>query len=153
MTAIGSRRETRARHVEAARLRGCGYSWQAISDHLGYRSRSAAQSAVERLWARDREPADMKRRALSEGLMLVKQNLFEGFAAAKAAGNTSSALEHSREIRALTDQLAKLDGLLAAQRVDVTVTQTLDESFAALKRTLRDVIDAEVVDELKGIER
>jgi hypothetical protein len=160
MTAIGSRRDTRARAERAAKLRGCGYAWQAIADAEGFRSRQAAQIAVERHYAREQPAAGLSRRSLCEGLMLVKQTLFEGLADAKKSGVAASVIEHSREIRSVTDQLAKLDGLHAPQKVDVNVRHTtselIDQYRDALLASLEDgVIDAEVVeDEPKGaIER
>lgn len=146
MAAIGSRRETRARAERAAKLRGCGYSWQAVADAEGFRSRQAAQIAVERHYARERPAEGVARRSLAEGLMLVKQALFEGLADAKTRGERASVIEHSREIRSVTDQLAKIDGLHAPQKVDVTVHATLSERLANYRQALLDVVDAEVVE-------
>jgi hypothetical protein len=154
MAAIGPRRETRARAERAAKLRGCGYSWQAIADTEGFRSRQAAQIAVERHYGREQPAAGLARRSLCEGLMLVKQTLFEGLADAKRHGLAASVIEHSREIRSVTDQLAKLDGLHAPQRVDVSVThKTASEMLAEYREQLLAVIDAEVVEPPKEIER
>lgn len=41
--------ETLERDTEAARLRGKGWTWQAIADHLGYADRATAHKAVQRL--------------------------------------------------------------------------------------------------------
>lgn len=153
MAAVGTRRETRARHEQAAALRACGYTWQAIADHLGYRHRQAAKSAVERLQARTRETPEMSRRSLVDGLNLTKTALFEGLAAAKQRGDDVSATAYSREIRSVTDQLAKLDGLHAAQKLDVNVAVTpTREALAQYRAQLLSAIDAEVVEthEIEG---
>src|SRR5690349_11491040 len=99
MRSVGTRRETRARHEQAAALRACGYTWQAIAEHLGYRHRQSAKSAVERLWARTRDSPDVSRRSLTEGLQLVRTTLFEELAAAKRRGDTDRIVSLSRELR------------------------------------------------------
>jgi hypothetical protein len=150
---VGDIREARAKAERAAKLRGCGYSWQAIADAVGFRSRQAAKIAAERHWTRQQMSPSLTRRALVEGLMLVQQQLFEGLADAKKRNQPASVLEHTREIRSVTDQLAKLDGLHAAQKVDVSVTHTTSEALAAWRTQLLDAIDAEVVEETRAIER
>lgn len=147
MRSVGTRRATRERHEQAAFLRGCGYTWSAIAEHLGYRTRSGAQSAVERLWARQRETPELARRSLAEGLNVTKSTLFESLADAKRRGDVAAITACSREIRSVTDQLAKLDGLHAAQRVDVNVAVTPTRELLAQYRThLLNAIDAEVVE-------
>jgi hypothetical protein len=110
--------------------------------------------AVERLWARTRESPEVSRRSLTEGLQLVKTTLFESLADAKRNGDKASIVAISRELRSATDQLAKLDGLHAPQRVDVSVThKTASEMLAEYREQLLAVIDAEVVEPPKEIER
>ncbi len=147
MGEIGSRRDTRARHEQAALLRSLGFTWTAIADHLGYRTRSGAQSAVERLWARQRETPEVARRSLTEGLNVSKAVLFEALAGARDRGDVAALTACTREIRSVTDQLAKLDGLHAAQKVDVSVKhETTVQVLAEFEQRLIDAIDAEVVE-------
>src|ERR1700722_11358095 len=154
MAAVGSRRETRAKHEEAARLRACGRSWQEIAEKLGYRSRQGAQTAVARFYARTRETPEFSRRSLTEGLRIVHQLLFEELADAKRRHNQAAIVAVSRELRATADQMAKLDGLHAPSRTEVNVriessaTAVLDRAQAELlaiaEHSCRehDVIDA-----------
>jgi hypothetical protein len=148
MSEVGSRRDSRRRHEEAAFLRACGHSWASIAEHLGYRSRSGAQSAVERLYRRTTESPDAKRRSLAEGLMVVKANLFETLAEAKSRGDTDSMVSVSRELRQVTDQLGKLDGL-HTHRVEVTQNHQIAVTIAELRQQFHAAIDAEVVAELE----
>lgn len=150
MAEIGSRRETRARHEQARHLRACGYTWAQIADHLGYRTRSGAQRAVERLYARTRETPDVARRSLVDGLELTKSLLFERLADPKNRNDVSAITALSREIRTVTAEAAKLDGLHAAQKIDVSVTQlTTVQILSEYERKLLDAIDAEVVGEIE----
>lgn len=149
----GPRRQTRARHEQAARLRACGRTWQEIADHLGYRSRKGAQIAVARLYAQMRDSPDLSRRSLVEGLRIVNQVLYEQLAGAKARNDTAGVVACSRELRSCSEQMARLDGLHAAAQVDVTVRPALGEWFRALaggvpmvsRPALLPVMDAEVV--------
>lgn len=147
MKTVGSRRETRARHEQARHLRACGHTWQAIADILGYRHRQAAKSAVERLQARDVQTPEMARRSLADGLNLQLQDLHDGRVKAKLRGDDAALLGYSKEIRSVTDQLAKLDGLHAAQKVDVSVTHQTSEILANYRRQLHNVIDAEIIEQ------
>ncbi|MEN4449989.1 hypothetical protein [Mycobacterium sp. SM3041] len=72
------------------------------------------------------ESPESTRRSLADGLMLVKQTLFESLAGAKCRGDTAGIAALSRELRSTTDQLAKLDGLHAPQRTEVTVSVSHD---------------------------
>jgi hypothetical protein len=148
MTAHGSRRETQTRHEQAAKLRACGRTWQEIADDLGYRSRQGAQLAVARLYDRHRESPDLSRRSMVDGLRLVKSMLFEELASAKSRHDTSAIVALSRELRSNADQVARLDGLHAPQRlaVDVTVSQSPSQIIAEAQERLLAVIDAEVIE-------
>lgn len=109
-------------------------------------SRQAAQIAVERHYSRQRDTPEATRRSLTEGLDIVTANLFERLAAAKQDDNTLTMLAVAREIRSVTEQHARLDGLHAAQKVDVNVTQlTTVQVLSEFERKLLDAIDAEVV--------
>ncbi|MCV7037465.1 hypothetical protein [Mycolicibacterium moriokaense] len=124
-----------------------GYTWQAIADELGFGHRQAAKSAVERLWARTRDSPEMSRRSLSEGMQLMKTMLFEQVAVAVQRGDADLIVTLSRELRSVTDQLARIDGLHAARRVEVDVTQrTTVEVLADLRQAMHAAIDAEVVE-------
>ncbi|CAN5303534.1 hypothetical protein BH11ACT6_BH11ACT6_53420 [soil metagenome] len=151
---MASLRDSRARDEQAASFRGCGYSWQAIADHLGYRSRQAAQIAVARHYDRNRDSPTLSRRSLSEGLRLVKTTLFETLADAKQRGDVAAVSSMSREILRVSKELASLDGLHAPQQVDVQVThhrssvEVIAELQAELLASINrgQVVDAEIVD-------
>lgn len=141
----GPRRETRARAEQAARLRACGFTWQAIADHCGYRSRQAAQWAVSAHYDRNRETPELARRSLAEGLRLVETTLFESLAESKKKGDVAGISSMSREILRVTKELANLDGLHAPQQVEVQVThhRSLSEILAEAQQAMMAAFDAE----------
>lgn len=148
MAPEGTRRDSRARHEKARHLRACGLTWQAIADELGYQTRSAAQSAVERLQARERDSPDAARRSLVDGLMLGKQLIFEQLADEQTRKNPQAVAVLARELRATTAELARLDGLAVAQRVDVTVTQDVSERLAGLREAMLAQLDEQATQAL-----
>lgn len=141
MAPEGTRRESRARHEKARHLRACGLTWAQIAIELDYKSRSAAQSAVERLQARERDSPDAALRSLVDGLMLGKQLIFEQLSDEQTRKNPQAVAVLTRELRATTAELARLDSLVAPQRVNVTVTQDVSERLAGLRQAMLAQLD------------
>ena len=114
---------SRRRAEDALELRDLAYSWQEVADRLGYRSRSAAHTAVSRLLASTRRPTVAEQRYESaEQLRVMRRRLFDHLEVADRDGDADIATRVSREISANLDSAAKLDGLNAIQRTEVTVT-------------------------------
>lgn len=168
MAPVASHYVSRRRAEDALELRALAYSWQEIADRLGYRSRSAAHTAVSRLLASTRRPTVAESRAESaEQLRVMRRRLFDHLAVADRDGDADTATKVAREIRANLDSAAKLDGLNAPQRTEVAVTVTrspgeiidqvraeLAASSAARPRQLGPgVIDAEVIDSTEETRR
>ncbi len=159
---VSSHYVSRRRAEDALELRALAYSWQEIADRLGYRSRSAAHTAVVRLLAATRRPTVAESRVESaEQLRVMRRRLFDHLEVADRDGDADTATKVAREIRANLDSAAKLDGLNAPQRTEVEVTvhrspgELIDAVRAELAavaatrghqpRQLDRVIDAEVV--------
>ena len=159
---VSSHYVSRRRAEDALELRALAYSWQEIADRLGYRSRSAAHTAVVRLLASTRRPTVAESRVESaEQLRVMRRRLFDHLEVADRDGDADTATKVAREIRANLDSAAKLDGLNAPQRTDVEVTvhrspgELIDAVRAELAavaatrghqpRQLDRVIDAEIV--------
>ena len=150
------RADSRVRAAEASDLRACLRTWQEIADVLGYASRGAAKLAVERYRARNRpESAAEARRTSVDRTEIVMRALIERFAAAKYRGDDQALVLLAREIRGADVELAKLQGLNAPARSEVSVRP--DRAFleawwsrlksmppGAVQRQLP-VVDAEVV--------
>ncbi len=135
-------------------MRALAYSWQEVADKLGWRSRSAAFTAVSRLLERTRRPTIAQQRHESaEQLRVMRRRLFDHLEVADADHDAELATKIAREIRANLEAAARLDGLNAPQRTEVNVTVTTTEENRArlLAKLERDtpalpVVDAEVVE-------
>jgi hypothetical protein len=148
MAPVMPHRDSRARAVEALRLRARRKTWQEIADELGFRTRAGARLAVTRLLRSDvRDPA--AERAVSvEKLRTQEAALFDRFEAAVRSGDDEMALSLSKELRLLVVDGARIDGHFAPQRtqVDVHVHQTPAAIIADARERLLSVIDAEVIE-------
>ena len=133
-------------------LRAIGRTWQEVADTLGYRSRQAAQQAVERLSDRT-PPVDIEaaRRMEDEELRLRRATLHERFFDARRRGDDASLSMLNRELDRISTRRAKLLGLDAPDRseveVGVTVHQTMAEILADARKRMADAIDAEVIED------
>lgn len=136
-------------------LRAIGRTWQEVADTLGYRSRQAAQQAVERLSDRT-PPVDIEaaRRMEDEELRLRRATLHERFFDARRRGDDTSLSMLNRELDRISTRRAKLLGLDAPDRaeVEVSVHQSPSEILHEYRDRLLAAIDVEVVDQ-KEIER
>jgi hypothetical protein len=127
------------RQVEALKLRRAGKSFADIAQRLGYASRSNAYTAVMHALRRTlQEPADEVRRLEIERL----DGLLSGLWERAAAGHLPSV----DRVLAIMDRRAKLLGLDAPTRVDITarlreraIAEGLDpdEVVAAAQRIIR----------------
>ncbi|MDQ1249244.1 MAG: hypothetical protein QG597_3618 [Actinomycetota bacterium] len=132
MAPVASHYVSRRRAEDALELRALAYSWQEIADKLGYRSRSAAHTAVSRLLASTRRPTVAEQRTESaEQLRVMRRRLFDHLAVADRDGDADTATKVAREIRANLDSAARLDGLNAPQRTEVNVAVDVSPSLAA----------------------
>ena len=135
-----SRQDARARAEHAYRLRAIGRTWAEIAEVVGYRSRQAAQQAVERL--HDQTPpetVDTARRSATESLRVVQSVLFERFADAKVRGDNDDMVMLAKELRNNVGEVAKLRGLYAPTRseIEVSINQT---ATAILDRAEQDLL-------------
>lgn len=122
-----SREDSRLRVQRAADLRAGGKTWQQIADSEGFRSRRAAQLAVQRYRQREHpESLSDKRRTASEGLRILKSVLFADLADAKQQGDHQAVVASARAIADVIEKDAKLNGLHAAvaQEINVNIEQT-----------------------------
>ncbi len=114
--------DSRRRAEEALNLRAEDYTWQEISDKLGFRSREGARLAVRRLLASTRRPTiDELRAESAEAHRVLRRRLWERLHAAEADGDTETATKVAREIRTSLDSTARLGGLNAPARTEVSV--------------------------------
>jgi hypothetical protein len=156
-----TREDSHRRAERAYRLRCVGRTWQEIADAEGFRSRRAAQLAVQRYLAHELpERAEQARRSAADGLRIVRAVLFTSLVDAKQSGDHQAVVNTARALTDNIDRHAKLLGLHAPQQVDITVRQS---AAAILSRAEADllalaagqpsqlaVLDAEVVSEAAG---
>jgi hypothetical protein len=134
-----NRQDSRTRAEEAYRLRACGRTWAEVSDALGYRNRSSAQRAVQRLMERTQpETPEQARARADESLRITQSILFGRLAVATQRGDDETITKVAKELRATVGERSKLVGAYAPQRteVDVTVTQTPGAIIAEAERRL-----------------
>lgn len=115
-------RDSRDRAAQAFRLRSLGYTWQALADHLGYRSAGAAQTAVNRHL--DRTPTETTegaRKSATERLQITAQILAERLFDARERGDDDRLVAVSRELRNTTTEMARLNGLHAPVKTELDV--------------------------------
>ena len=159
MAPVMSRYDSRARAAEAYELRTAHHSWREICTKLGFRSVGAAQTAVNRHVARmGREPTETCRQTREDSIRLRSRALGERFAVAYVDGDDDKLVMLNRELARNDSELAKLQGLYAPERAEVSVTvsaaelrqrvravaERADAERAALLSSA--VIDAEVVE-------
>lgn len=150
MAPVASHTVSRRRAEQALELRALAYSWQEVADQLGYGSRSAAHTAVSRLLASTRRPTVAEQRTESaEQLRVMRRRLFDHLAVADRDGDADTATKVAREIRANLDSAARLDGLNAPQRTEVSVAVDVSPSLAAAE-WLRQVAAAQSAMALPG---
>lgn len=124
--------ESRRRAEAALELRSRAYSWQEIADQLGFRHREGPRRAVVSLLAKTRRPTVAEMRAESaEELRVQRRRLHDRQEAAEAEGDAETVIKAAREIRANLEAAAKLDGLNAPQRTEVSVAVDVSPSLAA----------------------
>lgn len=153
MAPVTTHKESRARAEAAFQLRAKGWTWQAVADELEFRSPEGARMAVTRLVGRltgDPMYKPVARAATDEGLRMQYEKLRPMFDHAVERDDTEAATMLSRELRAVSNDRAKLTGIAAPQRVavDVNVNSTAAILADAKRRLLAidNVIDAEVIE-------
>lgn len=113
--------QSRARAERAFLLRSIGRTWTEVAAELGYKSRGAAQLAVQRHMARNApETAEVTREQAVAAARATHSVLFDRFAAAVEREDDDTAAMLSRELVRNRDQLAKLTGAYAPARAEVT---------------------------------
>ncbi len=123
--------KSRERAEEAHTLRVLGFSWREIAGALGYTSVGGAQQAVAS--HRKRNPPPSAKDTLAEILerrRLTNQRVLRQLAVAEAAGDSAAVASLARTVNTSDSELAKLLGLNAAERVDVTVGRSPAELLA-----------------------
>lgn len=99
-----------------------GASWQDIADALGFRSRSGAQTAVNRHLAETTpDPNHIARRKWIDSKRRLRARLCRQLAVAEAANDSQAVAQLSAAIDRVDDQLAKASGYYAPQNVNVSV--------------------------------
>jgi len=122
-----TRLDARHRAEQAAKLSATGATWQEIADHLGYRSRQAAQQAVTRLTANaPPETVEQARAKHDAALQILQRNDFTRYLTALESGDDEIALKYSRELRGIVAERAKMAGAYAPERTEVDVSVTHD---------------------------
>ncbi|WHU48669.1 hypothetical protein QNM97_06655 [Gordonia sp. L191] len=143
---------TRERAQRALQLRAMGQTWDSIAKTVGYRSRQAPQLAVKRLLASHHPDPETERAVSSESLRLLQSTLFSRLAAANARGDTDELVKLSKELRSLTAETSKLNGLYAPpapQRVEVEV-RPAQEMIASTRDQLLALVDGDAQPILEG---
>lgn len=122
------------RDAEAARLRGKGYTWQAIADELGYGDRGTAYKAVQRLRTAIITPAiDEMRDAEDAKLDMIEQACMGVLTARHLKFHDGQALTHegvvveddahvlaaTAQLLKVADRRARLWGLDAPVKTDI----------------------------------
>lgn len=148
--------DSRARAEQAFVMREVGMqSWSKIRDALGFKSVGAAQLAVKRY--RDRNPlpnAEAARAGIVERKRVTLGAALRSLAESQKAGDHQSVARLIDVITRADAELARLYGLNAPDKLDVTVTQTPAAIIAEARTRLLEVVDAEVIDApTKEIER
>lgn len=131
-----SRREQRDRAERALRLRAMRRTWDEVADACGYRSRQAAHLAVKRLLDSLAPDPNAERGVTSESLRLLEARLWRQYARADDAGDAETMLKISKEIRSLSAESSKLNGLYrpVEHAVEVTVSQSPREIVEQARR-------------------
>ncbi|MGB5111220.1 MAG: hypothetical protein WBO08_06210 [Mycobacterium sp.] len=122
MTPVMRQRDSRARAAQAYEMHLDGSSWQDIADALGFRSRSGAQSAVNRHLAETTpDPSHIARRKWIDGKRRLRARVSRQLAAAETASDSQAVAQLSAAIDRVDDQIAKAAGYYAPQNVNVAV--------------------------------
>ena len=115
-------RDSRARAAEAYRMHLDGASWHDIADALGFRSRSGAQTAVNRHLAETTpDPSHIERRKWIDRKKRLSARLCRQLAVTEAANDSQAVAQLSAAIDRVDDQLAKASGYYAPQSVNLSV--------------------------------
>ncbi|MGC5245573.1 hypothetical protein ACPXB3_01370 [Gordonia sp. DT219] len=145
----------RERAQRALQLRAMGATWQRIADDLGYRSRQAAHMSVKTYLAQHQPDPEAERGVTSETLRILQSTLFSRLVDANTQGDTDTVVKLSKELRSLTAESSRLNGLYRPAQTEhavaVTVTPSPRDAIEeARRRTLEalntNTIDAEVVE-------
>ncbi|GAT16270.1 Uncharacterised protein [Mycolicibacterium thermoresistibile] len=150
------RKSSRARAENAWRLRVRGRLWREIAEELGYRSPRSAQKAVEDFLART-PPTDAEtlRRAMGDGLTMIRQKLLDALDAAEEAGDHQAVATLGRAAADTIEKQAKLAGLHIAipQQIELNVRSAAavleraeQELLAIAQQPQSEIVDAEVVE-------
>ncbi|MDX1880088.1 hypothetical protein SBE55_19995 [Mycolicibacterium sp. 141076] len=130
-------------------------SWSKVAERCGYRSVGAAQTAVKRYAARN--PLPSAQAAADEIVARKRHSLsiaYASLSAAFKAGDYRTVAQLVDSITRADAELARLFGIGSENvQVNVKLDQTAVEIVAAARERLMAVIDAEVVEEPKGITR
>ncbi|WP_409437216.1 hypothetical protein [Mycobacterium sp. SMC-14] len=122
MAPVMRQRESRARAAKAYEMHLDGYSWQDIADALGFRSRSGAQSAVNRHLAETTpDPNHIARRKWIDGKRRLRARVSRQLSVAEDANDSQAVAQLSAAVDRIDDQLAKASGYYAPQNVSVSV--------------------------------
>lgn len=139
MAPTGNRQDARARAERAHQLRAIGRTWAEISEALGYKSRGAAQLAVQRLLERTApEAPEALRRQEAEELRIRRAVLHERFHDARKRGDDDVLASLNRELDRVSTRWSRLHGLDAPERqqVDVNVNQSPAEIIDRMRTEL-----------------
>ncbi|MBF9351746.1 hypothetical protein BKG80_22400 [Mycobacteroides chelonae] len=122
-----TRLDARHRAEQAAKMNATGATWQEIADHLGYRSRQAAQQAVTRLTANTPpETVEQARAKHDAALQILQRKDFTRYLTALESGDDETAIKYSKELRGIVTERAKMAGAYAPERQQVDVNVTTD---------------------------
>ncbi|ORB40944.1 hypothetical protein BST40_21790 [Mycobacterium persicum] len=146
--------DARARAERVVYLRAvAGLSWSKIRDELGFKSVGAAQQAYKAHQRRNPPPS-------SEAVFaeLLERNRFRSSQGTVALARAQAAGDHA-SVASLLRALASNDAELArwfaigSDTLNVNINTTATQIIAEARERLLAVVDAEVVDDPKEIER
>lgn len=149
-----TRTNSNARAERCWRLRVRGRTWQEVADDQGFRSRRAAQKAVEQFLKRTPPPDVVTlRRAMGDGLTMVREQLLDSMDAAQAKGDHRGVAMIATVVVEAFDKQAKLMGLHIAVPAEVNVNvQSMTQILTDTRARLMAAVDAEVVDDVVDAE-
>ncbi|ORL93430.1 hypothetical protein A5N78_04660 [Prescottella equi] len=130
----------RQRAVNAMQLRRDGKTWDEVADACGYADRSTAHRAVKRVLERvEGETVDDYREVVNARYEALYTKAWEAITSAEGKGQLVGRSQLVAAARGVLDSQAKLLGLGAPQKSELTVTTraAVDDEISALVNKLR----------------
>lgn len=153
MAPVMSHKASRARAVEALRLRARGWTWLEVAAELDFVNESGARMAVNRLIAEATDDPQYKSTARfvsDEAMRMQYQRLLPLFETAVDDGDVETAVAVAKELRATSETRTKLTGIGAPKQVEHSVAVEFTNEVAAARQRMKalpsNVLDVEVIE-------